>query len=211
MSIPTIPTIAALVEFLSAHDSAGLSRLRSTYQGAERILSKGTRLGAEESEANGKSRELDTAYIDTALTALDAVLSRVQPNLDYARARIGQANRLRLVGSLITAATGAGVLTSVLSGWPTFVSAAGAIVNLSASACTLVAAHIENPLHGDKQSISDLFESMIDTIAEAEPTRSALKIDLQLGRLSPEAAKRVERANVMAANLRTLELTLGTP
>jgi hypothetical protein len=116
-----------------------------------------------------------------------------------------------LTGALITALSGAGLLTAVLSQWPPVVAAGGALVNLSGSACTLIAGYLEGPLQGDKRSISDLFESLIKTVVEADPIIVTLEIDLQRGSLTPDVAKRVERANALAAELREFELRLGTP
>jgi hypothetical protein len=211
MTESTTPQIAALIEVLAAHDPNGLSRLQNTYKSAADILTQSLKLGVEKPQRGASAREIEAAYVDAALTALRAVRARVQPNLDYARERLSRAKTLRLTGALITAVTGAGVLTAVLSQWPTVVAAGGAIVNLSGSACALIAGHLEGPLQGDKRSISDLFESLIKTVVEADPIIVALEIDLQLGRLTPDVAKRVERANALAAELREFELRLGTP
>ena len=207
MSETTTPQIAALIDVLSAHDPAGLARLRKEYKSAGGILTQGMTMGAR----RARSPDIEAVFVDAALTALRAVRERVQPNLDYARERLSRAKTLRLTGFLITAVTGAGVLAAILSNWPDVVKACAAIVNLAGSACALIAGHLEGPLQGDKRSISDLFESLIKTVVEADPIIVALEIDLRLGRLTPDVAKRVERANALAADLREFELRLGTP
>ena len=207
MSETTTPQIAALIDVLSAHDPPGLARLRKQYKSADVILRQGMTLGG----GRARSPDIEAAFVDAALTALKAVRARVRPNLDYTRKRLSQAKTLRLTGSLITAVTGAGVLAAILSNWPDVVKACAAIVNLAGSACALIAGHLEGKLHGDTRSVSDLFESLIKTAVEAESEISLLEIDLRLGRLTPDVAKRVEHANALAAKLMEIEIRLGTP
>jgi hypothetical protein len=205
------PQIAALVDVLSAHDPAELSRLRHQYKGAANMLAEGTTMGGAEHPSDTQSSEIQPAHVDTALTVLKVVRARIRPNLDYARQRLARVKTLRLTGSLITAVTATGVLAAIFSNWPNELKASAAIVNLGGSACALIAGYLEGRSYGDNRSIADLYENLIKAAVEAESLIDALELDLRLGSLTQDVKDRVVRANAAAAELRWAEFRLGTP
>ena len=194
--------INALVDLLSRHDEETLKQLRRRFPEHLDILNVGTVMGERD------SKDLQAVYIDVALDGLRAAKRRVEPNLKRLRERLQSAKRVRLIGQVVGAVTSVGLIAAILGDWKTPVAITTAAINFAAVLCTMVAGHLEAPLHGGKGSLIDSFETLAGTAVEAEDVIQNLLVLRRAPAEETRTMEQITRANAIAGKLRFAERML---
>jgi hypothetical protein len=172
------------------------------------VLASGDIIGKEQAPDDIKN---GTVYLEVAIKGLSIALDRIQPNIDALRARLTRAKQLRLWGNLATAVTGVGLFTALLAEQQGILPMVAAVINFIGAACALFANHLETPAHTKKGSLAEEFKALVEFNVEAEELSRRLKVDLRTGgQNKDEAQAHIQRANVLVAELRRIELLLGT-
>ena len=100
------PKINSLVWLLQCYRPVALEELRVRYSAQAWLLKPGTTLGGDAKRGN-------QYLIHTALEGLITVKTHNQPNKQRLRERLKKAQKLRLIGQLLSAVTSIGIITAL--------------------------------------------------------------------------------------------------
>lgn len=191
-----VPRVNALVGLLQEHRPEELRRLQARYPEYAQVLRPGTTLGAAPA-ATGPLLEL-------ALIALLEVDPQVTATLGKLRARLVRAKNLRLVGTICTTVTGAGVIAALVAN-QALAAGIAAVVNFVISLATLAAEHLESPAMGGRANLLESYEKLSAASARAPALRMEMEACLRANCGGTQAAGLVQQSNDLAAQLRLVQ------
>jgi len=200
--------VNSIVELLAAEAPVRLHALRQRYPEQEQMLRVGRILGTNQ------SRQSDRIYCDLCSAGLDAAEQHLTRLLQVLPTRLTRAKKLRLIASIVTSLTSAGVLAAVFAD-ATLVSRVTATVAFVAAVSTLLAQYLEVPLSG-KGTIANHLEELVGLevrlreikarLAEAELEGQEPRSDRH-GTMCRDIAGSV---NELAAQIRRIQLFAGS-
>lgn len=175
-----VPT-TALIDFMSRHRPDEVEILRQQYQ--QKLLQPAQPPLAAEREKIAYKRSVVTK-------SLDNFDERREVALSWLRRRIDRANIIQLVGNIVTAISGAGVISAVvLQSYAAAVVTA--IIGFLSSCLMLISQHLQAPL-GKKLS-----ESLDDLV----------KLGSQIVRLRGQLAREDSESQVLDVEQKAVEVT----
>lgn len=204
MNITPLPNLSEIFGLLNEYDKDALADLGNRFPGK---VDLGHELGSADEAADAFAAN-GQFYLASALEGLNVVRKRVEPNLDYLRSRLKNVRTLRLVAGLVTAVSSADLLANLASHGSA--SIATGAVNLIASVCTVFAEHLESLTKSGRGDLSDTFDSLVRLTVQADSLKEQLKIDTHMRNYAPPVQERVNQAVKVSAEIRELELRVGT-
>jgi len=205
-SAPTRAMASLLEEFRPQQ----LDELRKKFSNAAALFDTSYELGVQSSTAFSQNPEanrqgallaLISATHETASAMIDPILAALTRRMLLAR-------RARLIGSLIATTSSAGVVASLVASFPKL----GLIVSvatLGGSVTGLLGEHLEKPLVGGQQSLSDLLVEATQIEASLNEVHVRLLTD-DTGDMT-KLIDLTKTANQIAANTKRICVFAGIP
>ena len=192
--------INSLVDFLLKYDPVGYEKILDKYPSSVSYLKPGLVLGEVSVEIKSIA-ELTLKALSQVIESSKNITEKLQKKVDRYRA-------VRLAGNLVAALTSAGLISSVLTG-ETQLAIITAIVNFIAIVSVMISNYIESSLYGEKKDINQYIQYLIKNVVDADRYKTDLDLLLVTDQDEKKIIEIIKKANLIAAELRTAEMSVG--
>jgi hypothetical protein len=192
--------ISNIVKLINSYDKKFVTELSTKYPEQSGYLEKLDKYGGERSEIEFE--------IEASIGALVLMQERIAPNLEKLRERLANAKKLRLIASIITAVTGAGLIPLILKDKETL-AVIVAIINFASSLLIILAKDVETSKISESSKLIDVFETLIKLLTESKTLEKKLTVKLNSQTFDDDTRSLIADADKLAGKLYELELVLG--